>query len=89
MLNTCNNNKEMQFKYLDDDTYNFLIQLRVISLGSYYSLLTITKSNTRSGKRFMKETQRYWPAWLAEFKPNIFQIALCVRKGYLTTNETM
>lgn len=79
------NDKEMQFKYLDDDTYNFLIQLRVISLGSYYSLLTITRANMKSGKTFMNELKRYWPSWLAEFNPSIFQIAYCVRKGYLKT----
>lgn len=84
MLNYTN--KEMQFKYLNEDTYNFLIQLRVVSLGSYYSLLTITEANIKSGKIFMKEVQRYWPSWLAMFKPSVFQIAYCVRKGYLKTS---
>lgn len=77
--------KDEQLKNLDDDTYNFLIQLRVVSLGSYYNLLTVTRANTKNGKELIKQLQVYWPAWLAEFRPNIFQIALCVRKGYLKT----
>lgn len=83
LFNYNENLKEMQLRFLDDDTFNFLVELRSVSLGSYCSLIKIMKDDTRMGVDFMKECQRYWDKWLKQFKPNVFQIAYCARKGYL------
>ena len=38
-----NNLAIKQQECLDDDTFNFLVELRLVSLGSYHTLVTIAK----------------------------------------------
>ena len=78
--------KHMQMKYLDDETFNFLIELRVVSLGSYHTVIRMFKTDTKSGKQFMEQCIRFWNINLGRFNPNVFQIAYCARKGFLTAD---
>lgn len=75
--------KDAQLHYLDSETFNFLVELRLVSLGSYQSMVNMFKGDTKAGIDFMKQCIRYWHSTLGGAKPNVFQIAYCARKGYL------
>jgi len=78
-----NNLAIKQQECLDDDTFNFLVELRLVSLGSYHTLVTIAAKDSKQAREWIKQCQRFWKPWLGDFNPNTFSIVKASRAGLL------
>ena len=75
--------KQQQQELLDDDTFNFLVELRAVSLGTYDTLISFALTDSRRTRDWIKQAQRFWAPWLGGFRPNVFVIVSAARSGIL------
>lgn len=74
---------QRQHAILDDDTFNYLLELRLVNDFFYDVLIDKSVDDIRDAKRFLEVIDRQYSKWLKQFKPNLFQIATAARQGLL------
>lgn len=78
-----NHRAKQQQEFIDDETFNFLVELRAVSLGTYETLVTFASTDPRRARDWIKQAQRFWAPWLGNFRPNVFVIVSAARRGLL------
>lgn len=72
-----------QQEMLSDDTYNFLLELRVVCFGAYVTLINFARTDHKAAREFAGECQRYYDKWLGTFNYNIFEIIKAARQDII------
>ena len=85
-IDLTDHHDEPAYKYFDNDTYDFLVELNIVCYGLYHGMFDYAVQNPHRLHRMIQSSRRQWRTTLGKYNPNTFQIVKAIRLGILKRN---